>query len=49
MTMGTGDAPTHPLAYLVTAVDKGEVTAHRLFIWDDATKSFVEAPFALEG
>jgi [CysO sulfur-carrier protein]-S-L-cysteine hydrolase len=49
MTMGTGDAPTHELAYLVTAVDKGEVTAHRLFIWDDATKSFVEAPFSLEG
>jgi [CysO sulfur-carrier protein]-S-L-cysteine hydrolase len=49
MTMGGGEAPTHELAYLVTAVDKGEVTAHRLFIWDGATKSFVEAPFALEG
>lgn len=45
MTMGGGDAPTHELAYLVTAVDKGEVTAHKLFIWDARTKSFVEAPF----
>jgi [CysO sulfur-carrier protein]-S-L-cysteine hydrolase len=45
MTMGgTGD-PSYELAYLVTAVDKGEVTAHRLFIWDGASRSFVEAPF----
>lgn len=45
MTMGGGDAPTYDLAYLVTAVDKGEVTAHRLFVWDTATRAFVEAPF----
>ncbi len=45
MTMGGGDAPTYDLAYLVTAVDKGEVTAHRLFVWDAATRAFVEAPF----
>lgn len=45
MTMGgTGD-PSFELSYLVTAVDKGEVTAHRLFIWNAASKSFVEAPF----
>jgi [CysO sulfur-carrier protein]-S-L-cysteine hydrolase len=41
---GTGD-PAYALAYLVTAVDQGEVTAHRLFIWDSGTKGFVEAPF----
>lgn len=44
MTMG-GDAPSHELCYLVTAVDKGEVTAHRLFVWDSAARAFVEAPF----
>lgn len=45
MTMGgTGD-PSFELAYLVTAVDGGEVTAHKLFIWSAASKSFVEAPF----
>lgn len=52
MTMGGGDRPSHELAYLVTAVDKGEdgaahVTAHRLFIWDASSKSFVEAPFSI--
>ncbi len=46
MTLGgTGD-PSYALSYLVTAVDKGEVTAHRLFVWDAATRSFVEAPFS---
>lgn len=45
MTLGgTGD-PTYELAYLVTAVDKGQVTAHKLFIWDSPSRSFVEAPF----
>lgn len=48
MTMGAGEAPTHELAYLVTAVDQGEVTAHRLFVWDAASKSFVEAPFSID-
>lgn len=45
MTMGGSGEPTYELSYLVTAVDKGEVTAHRLFIWDGASKSFIEAPF----
>lgn len=45
MTMGGTAGPTFELAYLVTAVDRGEVTAHRLFIWDDGTRGFVEAPF----
>jgi [CysO sulfur-carrier protein]-S-L-cysteine hydrolase len=45
MTMGGSGDPSYDLAYLVTAVDKGEVTAHRLFVWDRASRSFVEAPF----
>jgi proteasome lid subunit RPN8/RPN11 len=45
MTMGGGDAPSFDLAYLVTAVDRGTVTAHRLFVWEPTSKSFVEAPF----
>jgi proteasome lid subunit RPN8/RPN11 len=45
MTMGGGAGPTYELAYLVTAVDRGEVTAHRLFVWDAETRGFVEAPF----
>jgi [CysO sulfur-carrier protein]-S-L-cysteine hydrolase len=45
MTMGEGNAPTYDLAYLVTAVDRGEVTAHRLFVWDEGARAFVEAPF----
>jgi proteasome lid subunit RPN8/RPN11 len=46
MTMGNTGGPSHDLAYLVTAVDRGEVTAHRLFIWDGSSSSFVEAPFS---
>jgi len=45
MTMGGSGDPSYDLCYLVTAVDEGEVTAHRLFIWDPATRGFVEAPF----
>ena len=45
MTMGNSGGPSFELAYLVTAVDKGEVTAHRLFIWDARASAFVEAPF----
>ena len=45
MTMGGNGGPSFQLAYLVTAVDKGEVTAHRLFIWDGTSSAFVEAPF----
>jgi [CysO sulfur-carrier protein]-S-L-cysteine hydrolase len=45
MTMGGTGAPSFDLSYLVTAVDEGKVTAHKLFIWDAASKSFVEAPF----
>jgi proteasome lid subunit RPN8/RPN11 len=45
MTMGGQGSPTYRLSYLVTAVDQGKVTNHRLFVWDDGSKSFVEAPF----
>lgn len=45
MTLGGTGAPAYELAYWVTAVDKGKVSAHRLFVWDTATSSFVEAPF----
>jgi proteasome lid subunit RPN8/RPN11 len=45
MTLGGTGGPTYELAYLVTAVDKGEVTAHRLFVWDDERRAFIEAPF----
>jgi proteasome lid subunit RPN8/RPN11 len=46
MTMGGTGAPSFELAYLVTAVDRGEITAHKLFIWDGAGRAFVESPFA---
>jgi [CysO sulfur-carrier protein]-S-L-cysteine hydrolase len=50
MTLGGGASPSYELAYLVTAVDAGVVTAHRLFIWDENSKGFVEAPFSrIEG
>ncbi|HTQ07926.1 MAG TPA: Mov34/MPN/PAD-1 family protein [Polyangiaceae bacterium] len=45
MTMGGTGGPSFELAYLVTAVDRGAVTAHKLFIWDGRVKAFVEAPF----
>jgi proteasome lid subunit RPN8/RPN11 len=45
MTLDGGAEPAYDLAYLVTAVDKGVVSAHRLFVWDGATRSFIEAPF----
>jgi len=46
MTMGDGSGPSYELCYLVTAVDQGKVTQHRLFIWSADSKSFVEAPFS---
>lgn len=47
MTMGGGAAPAYDLAYLVTAVDAGVVTAHRLFVWDPDTRTFRESPVTL--
>lgn len=45
---GTGD-PAYALSYLVTAVDEGKVTAHKLFIWDATSRTFVESPFTIAG
>jgi proteasome lid subunit RPN8/RPN11 len=54
-TMG-GDAPAYPLAYLVTSVRKpaqenGEpvVDDAKLFIWDAASKKFVESKLTVLG
>jgi proteasome lid subunit RPN8/RPN11 len=49
MTMGDGSGPTYELAYLVTAIDLGLVSKHRLFVWDAPTGGFVESPFSVEG
>jgi [CysO sulfur-carrier protein]-S-L-cysteine hydrolase len=49
MTMDGGSSPAYPLAYLVTAVDRGLVTAHRLFVWEEASKLFVESRFSVIG
>lgn len=46
MTLGGSGDPSYDLAYLVTAVDGGAVTAHRLFVWDGASRRFVDATFA---
>jgi len=46
MTMG-GDAPTYDLAYLVTSVRAGTVDDRKLFVWSDAERAFVEAPFTV--
>ena len=47
MTLGGTREPTYDLAYLVTAVDQGSVTAHKLFVWEAAGARFVEAPFSV--
>ena len=46
MTMGNTGGPSFALAYLVTAVDLGLISAHRLFIWDPVGLGFVESPFS---
>lgn len=48
MTAGGTSAPAYDLAYLVTAVDQGKVTAHKLFIWDPGSSAFVESAFDVE-
>lgn len=45
-TMG-GDAPTYDLAYLVTSVRQGVVDDRKLFVWDVATRTFVESPLTV--
>jgi len=46
MTLDGGSEPAYQLAYLVTAVDRGIVSAHKLFVWDGASRTFVAAPFS---
>ena len=48
MTMGGQAEPQYDLAYLVTAVDQGEVTAHKLFVFDAQSQSFVESALTVE-
>ena len=46
-TMG-GDQPSYPeIFYLVTSVRQGIVDDHKLFRWDDTTRSFVLKPFVI--
>jgi len=47
MTLGGTREPTYDLAYLVTAVDQGAVTTHKLFVWEAARARFIEAPFSV--
>lgn len=49
MTNGGKGDPAYALSYLVTAVDEGKVTAHKLFIWEPQGRSFVESPFTIVG
>lgn len=45
-TMG-GDAPAYDLAYLVTSVREGVVDDRKLFVWDEAKRSFVETDLTI--
>ena len=45
-TMG-GSEPAYDLAYLVTSVRSGKVDDHRLFVWDQATRAFVETSLSV--
>ena len=47
ITEGGRVAPAYPLAYLVTAVHRGVVTAHCLFCWEQDIGRFSEASFAI--
>jgi proteasome lid subunit RPN8/RPN11 len=46
--MGQGEPPWE-LAYLVTSVRKGQVDDRKLFVWDPATREFVESRLEVEG
>ena len=46
-TMG-GDKPSYEgLYYLVTSIRQGVVDDHKLFAWDDETKTFAEVPLEI--
>lgn len=42
-----GDRPSHDVAYLVTSVRAGGVDERKLFVWDEASRSFVESPLTI--
>jgi hypothetical protein len=42
-----GPEPTYDLAYLVTSVRDGVVDDHKLFVWDEPSRSFVERELVL--
>lgn len=42
-----GESPSYDLAYLVTSVRAGAIDDRKLFVWDEASKSFVEAPLTI--
>jgi proteasome lid subunit RPN8/RPN11 len=42
-----GDEPANDLAYLVTSVRQGVVDDHRLFVWSESERRYVEAPLAI--
>jgi hypothetical protein len=43
-----GPGPAWPLAFLVTSVVGGAIADHGLFVWDEASRSFVASPFTVE-
>ena len=43
-----GPGPAWPLAFLVTSVTDGLLAGHGLFVWDEASRSFVATSFTLE-
>lgn len=47
MTMGGESGPAYALCYLVTAVDEGKVTEHKLFLYNETTQQFDETPFTI--
>ncbi|HEX2732383.1 MAG TPA: Mov34/MPN/PAD-1 family protein [Polyangiaceae bacterium] len=47
MTNGGTGNPAYALAYLVTAVDKGVVTAHKLFVWNEHARRFDESQLTI--
>ena len=44
-----GSEPSYDLAYLVTSVRNGVVDDHKLFVWDVATRAFVETSLEVVG
>ena len=42
-----GDGPANDLAYVVTSVLAGKVAEHRLFVWDETGRAYVESPLVV--